>query len=106
MHTDNTLDVLSQVTASLGDSLRKFKEQTCTTFQTRELERELTARQRRQENSANDGARPKSATPKNNARKPKHFNLDTYKLHALGDYVSTIQRYGTTDSYSTEPVSC
>jgi len=32
------------------------------------------------------------------------FSLHTYKHHSLGDYVETIRRYGTTDSYSTEPV--
>ncbi|KAG1842081.1 hypothetical protein F4604DRAFT_1939089 [Suillus subluteus] len=33
---------------------------------------------------------------------PKHqvFNLLTYKLHALGDYVKLIWQYGTTDNYS------
>jgi hypothetical protein len=36
----------------------------------------------------------------------KFFNLCTYKLHALGDYVATIARYGTTDNYSTQVVSC
>jgi hypothetical protein len=35
----------------------------------------------------------------------KHFNLATYKYHALLDYPPTIRRYGTTDSYSTERVS-
>ena len=38
------------------------------------------------------------------ARRPKTLNLNTYKHHALGDYTSTIRRYGTTDSYSTEAV--
>ncbi|RDB18275.1 hypothetical protein Hypma_000641 [Hypsizygus marmoreus] len=37
-------------------------------------------------------------------RKKKLFNLFTYKLHALGDYVRTIKWFGTTDSYSTQPV--
>ncbi|KAF8815986.1 hypothetical protein BYT27DRAFT_7185715 [Phlegmacium glaucopus] len=32
----------------------------------------------------------------------KFFNLCTYKLHALGDYVAAIARYGTTDNYSTQ----
>jgi hypothetical protein len=36
----------------------------------------------------------------------KTFNLTTYKLHSLGDYVKTIRHYGTTDSFSTEPVHC
>lgn len=34
----------------------------------------------------------------------KSFNLNTYKIHALGDYTATIRKYGTTDSYSTELV--
>ena len=38
------------------------------------------------------------------ARRAKTFNLDTYKYHSLGDYAEHIRQYGTTDSYSTEPV--
>ena len=34
----------------------------------------------------------------------KIFNLDTYKYHSLGDYTSTIHRFGTTNSYSTTMV--
>ena len=106
MHTDSTLDILSRVTTSLGNSLREFDEKTCAMFQTRELEQERAARQRRQEkNTANSGVGLRPAAPSNNARKLKHLNLKTYKYHALGDYVSTIRRFGTTDSYSTQPVS-
>jgi hypothetical protein len=36
--------------------------------------------------------------------KVKKLNLSTYKWHALGDYVNTIRRYGTTDNYSTQTV--
>ncbi|RDB16269.1 hypothetical protein Hypma_003008 [Hypsizygus marmoreus] len=36
-------------------------------------------------------------------RRTKKFNLNTYKTHAIGDYVEAIKMYGTTDSYSTEP---
>ena len=43
MHTDQTLDVLSSVTSSLGNSLRNFEETTCAVFETRELERERAA---------------------------------------------------------------
>lgn len=38
------------------------------------------------------------------SQKKKTFSLSTYKTHALGDYVETIRRYGTTDSYNTEQV--
>jgi hypothetical protein len=96
MHTDPTLDILSHVTTSLGNSFRLFVGKTCAAFQTRELERERVARQRRQE---------KTAVQKASSRKPKQLNLKTYKYHSLGDYVETIRRFGTTDSYSTQPVS-
>jgi hypothetical protein len=36
---------------------------------------------------------------------PKSFTLNTYKFHALGDYVDTIRTFGTTDSFTTELVS-
>lgn len=39
------------------------------------------------------------------ARKHKTLNLNTYKFHSLGDVVSTIHIFGTTDSYSTQIVS-
>ena len=38
------------------------------------------------------------------SRKLRSINLSTVKFHFLGDYVQTIQRYGCTDSYSTQLV--
>ena len=38
-------------------------------------------------------------------RRRKKLNINTYKFHSYGDYANTIQIYGTTDSYSTEPVT-
>jgi hypothetical protein len=107
MHTDATLDILSRVTTSLGNSLRTFEEKTCEAFETRELERERAARKRRKEKSAINGvSKSKKPTASNSeGRKQKKLNLGTYKYHALGDYVDTIRRFGTTDSYSTQPVS-
>jgi hypothetical protein len=107
MHTDVTLDILYRVTMSLGNTLHAFEEKTRTAFQTRELEREREARQRRQEKTSSNTAAGSSRTkaPSTSARKPKQLNLKTYKYHALGDYVDTIRLFGTTDSYSTQPVS-
>jgi hypothetical protein len=104
MHTDFTLELLSQVTIALGNRMREFQEKTCAAFKTRELERERAARMWRQEkNMATAKTKPNSQTH-NSARQPKEFNLKTYKFHALGDYCSTIRCFGTTDSYSTQPV--
>ncbi|KAG0694659.1 hypothetical protein DFH29DRAFT_1006136 [Suillus ampliporus] len=79
MHTDETLDLLDAVTVELGKQLRQFQKHTCEAFKTQELRREA------------------------ESRKMKTFNLQTYKIHALGDYSTSICNFGTTDSYSTEP---
>jgi hypothetical protein len=107
-HTDVLLDILESTTKDLGQRLRDFESETCSAFETRELKREAEARQRRQIKVAtehNAASTPGITDQKNIARKRKFFNLNTYKTHSLGDYVRTIRMYGTTDSYSTEPVS-
>ena len=45
------------------------------------------------------------STPAKVFKKRLPFNMNTYKAHSFPDYVRTIRRFGTTDSYSTEPVS-
>ena len=134
MHTDVTLELLSQVTISFGTKIRAFQEKTCAAFSTHELERERAARVRRQDKikkaaagtntNAQKGGKATAETESNaqkgtkattktnsqprkssSGRQPKQFNLKSYKYHALGDYCNTIWRFGTTDSYSTQPVS-
>lgn len=129
MHTDTTLKIMDAITGSLGKDLRKFSETTCAAYNTKELKREAEARKRRaaakQKKKGHSAATgnpplPASDQPDGNSRqgilseeapaskdqplKLKKFSLNTYKLHALGDYPSTIREYGTTDSYSTEVV--
>jgi hypothetical protein len=99
MHTDHTLELLRRTTVKLGQKFRAFAKDTCSAFNTRELQREVEARARRQASSGTTTA------VANSTRRPKKFNLQTYKFHSLGDYVETIRKYGTTDSYSTEIAS-
>ena len=108
IHTDLTLDILSNVITSLGISLRTFEENTCAAFETRELEHEQAAQQWCQEKSIARGvSKSKRPTAPNSSKpqKQKGLNLMTYKYHALSNYIDTIRCYGTTDSYSTQPVS-
>ena len=118
MHTDLSLEILDTVTVSLGEKLRLFQEKTCSVFPTRELRREADTRQRRsraakgkaavsppQVGSSSTGHAPTETSCLPGTRRPKTLNLNTYKLHALGDYASMIRQYGTSDSYSTEVVS-
>lgn len=151
MHSDLTVDLLDQETTLLGDQLRAFKSTTCSSFHTRELRKEASARQKKEAKAktqacsgksksgqthktpshtsagvtTNNGADQKDGVSdqtgvsvagtnldsdktqkkKGVSRKARTLNLNTYKVHALGDYANTIRKYGTTDSYSTEFVS-
>lgn len=88
LHTDPTLDLLEAVTKEFGYLMRQFRDKTSTEFNTVELPRGADARKGGSHSS-----------------KKKTLNLNTYKFHALGDYVATIRLFGTTDSYSTLLVS-
>ena len=118
---------------ALGIALHTFKKETCSKFNTKELPKEAVTQQTRQvklvakqssfakavkRNEKEVGSTAKSKTgkgkekeaeptAKSNAKpswQPKDFNLNTYKLHSLGDYANTIRQYGMTDSYSTQLV--
>ncbi|KAJ3559339.1 hypothetical protein NP233_g11288 [Leucocoprinus birnbaumii] len=95
LHTTSTLQALDQATTNLGSVLRKFKNSTCSFFRTTEVPRNTAARGRQSAAVNNPGEAATGAST-------RLLNLLTYKLHALGDYVATIIRFGTTDSYSTQ----
>jgi hypothetical protein len=108
MHTDLTLEILDQLTTNLGEALRRFDESVCSAYETWELPREAASRHRHNAKKVastdnSNSKRGKAMTL--SSRKVKHLNINTYKFHALGDYVDTIRQFGMTDSYSTEPVS-
>jgi hypothetical protein len=115
MHTDLTLTILDTATTALGGELRNFATTTCAAFNTMELRREVAARIRRTVSREKNqtGSRAQSSHDSDakmhgqlrSSARSKKFNMNTYKIHALGDYVDTIRRLGTTDSYSTEVVS-
>ena len=101
MHTDKTLRLLDDVTKSLRDAIHAFEADTCPAFHTKELKCEAQCHQRREACAQHQHTHSAAPTP---AHKPKTFNLRTYKLHTLTDYTASIRLFGTTDSYSTQPV--
>jgi len=100
MHSDLTLDVMDEVTTSLGKAFRHFEAEVCPAYNANELPREANARRRRYQNAGATG----KAKSTNDGPRRKQFNIQIYKYHALGDYVWTIRRLGTSDSYSTTTV--
>lgn len=109
LHTDSTLDCLRHTTTNLGKRLRSFVNNICPQYDTKELEREVAARARRRKRKSQGKGKARAQTTTKAAApggaQTKLLNLITYKFHSLGDYVRSIQTFGTVDSYSTQTVS-
>jgi hypothetical protein len=117
LHTDSTLDALTNSTTRLGVVLRKFESITCADFVTSELPSEEAARGRRKAAKAKkkgQGEAPMSERRKGNQQatvtstgpvRQRNFALSTYKLHCLADYPKAIRSFGTTDGFSSQIVS-
>ena len=101
LYSDNTLDIMDDVTVGLGVQFHEFHNKICPKFQTWELPHEAATHQGHTQKNHQSGANTET-----NNKEPylKNFNLETYKYHLLGDYIATIHRLGTTDSYSTTMV--
>ncbi|KAH8834403.1 hypothetical protein DL96DRAFT_1580429, partial [Flagelloscypha sp. PMI_526] len=78
----------------LSEKLHHFKNEICPHYDTKELARECQARQRRQ-------AQKNPTSSHSTTSKVKVFTMNTYKFHSILDYPDMIEKYGTTDSYST-----
>jgi hypothetical protein len=100
IHTESTLTFLKKQTSELGAAFRLFAKKVCSTYETRELPSEAAARLRRGANAAKKG-KVTAGNPGKTSKTTKSFNLNTYKIYAMGHYVEDIQRFGTTDNYST-----
>ncbi|KAJ7742183.1 hypothetical protein DFH07DRAFT_964704 [Mycena maculata] len=107
LHTESSIPLLRKANKEMGRLLRCFKNTICPQFSTKELPSEQAARGRRQAKKAARGKKGKAPTVAQPSVKTtanaKEYNLSTYKLHSLGDYVPTILLFGTSDSYSTQP---
>lgn len=101
MHRECTLDLLDNLTQEFGGLIRHFRDTTCSDYATVELPRESATRRRHQSTNQQTGV---ISTSLSHERRVKTLNLSTVKLHFMGDYVTHIRRFGTTDSYSTQLV--
>lgn len=104
LHTDTTLFILDEVTTQLGHQLRRFRDKLCPQFKTRALPKEIEAEKRcAAVSSSSKNSETRAANKKQNAI--MKFSLSTFKFHSHGHVVEDIRRFGTTDLYSTGPVS-
>jgi hypothetical protein len=91
--------------------LRTFKDVVCVAYKTYELPAEEAARGRREAAAAKKAAslpnttQTKVVKASSTGRKLREFNMETYKLHALGDYAVSIRLFGTTDNYNSQTVT-
>ena len=103
LHTETTINSLEHSTKRLGTVIRKFESDTCSQFQTKDLPSEDAACARRR---AAKLAKGKTMHDQASSKgKVKKFNMEMYKLHALGHYADAIRRFGPSDGFSTQTVS-
>ncbi|KAG2345624.1 hypothetical protein BDR05DRAFT_867867, partial [Suillus weaverae] len=106
----DTLAFFDSATIVLSRSVCKFACTTCKKYVMTKLPQEHAANSRCQAAIASKQlAEPATSQSVQKGKsksntKVKKLNLNTYKYHVLGDYPNTIQRMGTMDSYSTQPV--
>ncbi len=100
IHSDFSLNRLETHTTNLGKDLRTFQNKVCLKYATKELQKEVNARQKRRA-KANakkvDKGKGKEKA-KNKSEKPdvprgKKFNLCTYKTHPIGYYPHFIRMF-------------
>ncbi|QRV91939.1 hypothetical protein RhiJN_19957 [Ceratobasidium sp. AG-Ba] len=116
LHTSASLKVLKSLTTRLGTALRNFAKITAK-LEVRETPKEYACRKKKAEaNKASlmvrqsltskstraSKAKNMGEEPKDDGRRICTLNLNTYKTHSCGDVSSTIEEFGTTDSYSTQ----
>ncbi|KAN0082850.1 hypothetical protein V8E55_008645, partial [Tylopilus felleus] len=102
LHTETTLSDFDNCTTRLGKVLRLFRRNVCSKFHTFDLPRESAARSRRRAKKGKQKRKNSTDETEDSSPKQRTFNMSTYKLHALGDYVRSIWLFGTTDNYSTQ----
>lgn len=103
MHTDSSVTLLHNATVRLGVALRHFRDVICPKFDTVETPSEVLKRQRAVARAEAEGRT--SSLAATTGRRPRAYNLNTPKVHFLGDYVPQIEWVGTSDSYTSENVS-
>ena len=104
MHTETTLFNFQNSTTCLGQTLQRFSQECCVEFTTYDLPHETAARAwRRATQDTKETVKTMDNMPA--SCKPHVFNMSTYKLHTLGDYVKSIWQYGTMDNYSMQVAS-
>ena len=94
-----------------------FVKKTCSAFDTYELSGEVNAWTRWKAATSAKGrgsgkitetstskSKKEKGKQQNSASRPKLFNLCTYKLSVLGEYVWAILQYGMTEGYLTQTV--
>ncbi|RXW14382.1 hypothetical protein EST38_g11471 [Candolleomyces aberdarensis] len=104
LHTEHTIEHLSEVIKEFSKLIRKFREDVCSSCNTVKTPSELSRREQNQACQKVPGV-PQETHQQDvfHGRQPKLLNLETYKFHSLGDYPAYIYLFGPTDSFSTQP---
>ena len=104
MHTTHTISSLQSQMKELGSQLRRYAKM-CSQYKTKPLPGEAATRYHRKAAKAKKATSGQqtnpSGTKSHRGSDFTPFNLETYKLHALGDYADHIKRFGPMDCFTT-----
>jgi hypothetical protein len=88
LHTDTTLRMFVMVSVALCQMLRHFTTMICPWYATRELLHEVNACVTRQQAQVKNGTRERKKISR--SIKLKQFNMATYKMHCIPNYLDAI----------------
>jgi hypothetical protein len=89
LHTTSSLSFFEQCTKALGQVIRYFHDHVCPRYKTCDTPQEAAAKLRHEAAKATKKGTDEE-DPENAKSSEQIFNLETYKLHALGHYPSMI----------------
>ncbi|KAG2054254.1 hypothetical protein BDR06DRAFT_848882, partial [Suillus hirtellus] len=101
MHSESTLSVLDETFKHLTHQLHKFRNFTCSAFTTVELPKERAACKHKAAHQCLASDIPDAGS---GGQRTKKFNMNTYKFHAMGDYLQAIQLFGMIDLFTSQIV--
>ena len=103
-HTSHTLNSFHSQTKELSCQLHVFLNKVCSAYRTKALpSEEATQTHHCAKAQKGDSTSWKKS---NQGLDVRQFNMETYKIHALGNYINHILRFGPTDCFTTQHVCC
>lgn len=103
-HTSHTLNFFHSQTEELSHQLHVFLNKVCSAYRMKALPSEKATRTCHHAKAQKGDLT--SWKKSNQGSDMRWFNMETYKIHALGNHVNHILQFGPTDCFMTQGTCC